>query len=88
MQINVKMPERAVEVQNTDRLITLKIDKKGMFQLLRYIGVAAMIVVLSFLLIHTFRTGSEFFWPLLTASSILVMVAFVAIQSNNQTKKR
>ena len=88
MQIDLKRPESAIEVQNREDLLTLKIDKKAVVQLLRNLAVMALFAVLSVLLIYTFQSGSEFFWPLLKASFILVMVAFVAYQSNSQIKKQ
>ena len=87
MQINLNRPESVIEVQNKEDLLTLKIDKKAVVQFLRNLAVMALFGILSYLLIHTFQSGSEFFWPLLKASFILVMVAFVAYQSKSQTKK-
>lgn len=86
MQTNVKLPMRAIRVNNGNSMITLKIDKNKLALTFRKLAVALLFIILGVFLVITYNSGNPQFWPLLQAAGILTMIAFIAIKSNNTIK--
>lgn len=86
MQANVKTPTNAIRDKSDSEQLSIPIDKKDSVISGKKILALVMALILGGLLITTYRNGDPQFGPLLNASGILIMIAFIAIKSNNSIK--
>ena len=87
MQTNVKLLSNPIEVHNNPVVLTLKINKKELFEFIRNISAVVLFLILGILLVTTYSTDNPLFWPLLKAGIILMILAIIITKSKNITKK-
>ena len=83
MSSNIKVMNQAIEVINDSDKITLNIDKKQIFTVIRGVLSAALFLVLVVFTIISYQAESYLFQPLAVSTGILSLIALVAIKSNH-----
>lgn len=87
METNVKIPMGAIQVNNGNSKLVIKIEKSELATTVRKLAVVLLFIILGVLLATTYNSGNSQFWPLLKTTGILSLIAFIASKSNNTIKK-
>ncbi len=87
MQTSLKIPEKAIIIDNGNSNITLKINKKLVANSLRKVALIVLFVTLAVFLVLAYTSQNPQFWPLLKVAAILGLIGIVALKSTNPVKE-
>ncbi|MDJ0645527.1 MAG: hypothetical protein QNJ57_06025 [Flavobacteriaceae bacterium] len=87
MQTSLKIPEKAIIVDNGNSNITLKINKRLFANSLRKVALILLFAILGVFLVLTYTSQNPQFWPLLKVAAILSLIGIIALKSSNPIKE-